>query len=117
MGKTVTLSVAFTPGSVSLSSWGLTPEGYKWGATNKDTQSDNPAGFSTSFGEKKQLLLSDKIRGYFMVPENDVWNYAFMGASFGGVEKRPIYVKVDVPKSFYDGAMRPVHFSSFGELE
>ncbi|ETN37574.1 pre-mRNA-splicing factor spp42 [Cyphellophora europaea CBS 101466] len=115
--KTVTLSVAFTPGSVSLSSWGLTPEGYKWGATNKDTQSDNPAGFSTSFGEKKQLLLSDKIRGYFMVPENDVWNYAFMGASFGGVEKRPIYVKVDVPKGFYDGAMRPVHFSSFGELE
>ncbi|KPI37562.1 Pre-mRNA-processing-splicing factor 8 [Cyphellophora attinorum] len=115
--KTITLSVAFTPGSVSLSSWALTPEGYKWGATNKDTQSDNPAGFSTSFGTKTQLLLSDKIRGYFMTPENDVWNYAFMGASWGGVEKRGVFVKVDVPKGYYDGVMRPVHFSSFGELE
>ena len=115
--KTVSLTVSFTPGSVSLSSWSLTPEGYAWGATNKDIQSDNPAGFSTAFGTKSQLLLSDKIRGYFLVPETDVWNYSFMGASFGSVEKRPIYVKIDTPKRFYDEIHRPVHFSSFGELE
>jgi len=116
--KTVTLAVSFTPGSVSLSSWNLTPAGYEWGAQNRDTQSDNPSGFSTSFGEKSQLLLSDKIRGYFLVPENDVWNYSFMGASFSGrVEKGGMYVKVDQPKRFYEGLHRPVHFASFNELE
>ncbi|KAK5261049.1 pre-mRNA-splicing factor 8, partial [Exophiala xenobiotica] len=64
--KTITLTVSFTPGSVSLSSWSLTPAGYTWGAANKDTQSDNPSGFSTTFGVKTQLLLSDKIKGYFL---------------------------------------------------
>ncbi|KAL8985991.1 MAG: hypothetical protein Q9177_004280, partial [Variospora cf. flavescens] len=76
--KTVTMTVAFTPGSVSLAAWGLTPQGYKWGADNKDLSSEHPQGFSTSgMGEKRQLLLSDKIRGSFLVPEagGGVWNY------------------------------------------
>ncbi len=97
--KTVTMTVSFTPGSVSLAAWGLTPAGYKWGAENKDSASDQPQGFSTTaFGEKCQLLLSDKIRGYFLVPEQGgLWNYSFMGSSFAGVEKRPVWVKIDTP--------------------
>ncbi|KAL8638112.1 MAG: hypothetical protein Q9228_004696, partial [Teloschistes exilis] len=56
--KTITMTVAFTPGSVSLAAWALTPSGYKWGTENKDLSSDHPAGFSTSgLGEKCQLLL------------------------------------------------------------
>jgi pre-mRNA-processing factor 8 len=115
--KTITLTVSFTPGSVSLSSFSLTPEGYKWGATNKDTQSDSPAGFTTAFGVKTQLLLSDKIRGYFLVPESGIWNYHFMGPSFASVEKRAVWLKVDQPKRFYDELHRREHFGSWGELE
>lgn len=115
--KTVTMTVSFTPGSVSLAAWGLTPQGYKWGAENKDTTSDQPQGFSTSMGEKCQLLLSDRLRGYFLVPDDNVWNYSFMGSSFGGVEKRPIYVKMDTPLRFYDDQHRPLHFQNFAELE
>ncbi|OJD27466.1 pre-mRNA-processing-splicing factor 8 [Blastomyces percursus] len=115
--KTVTMTVSFTPGSVSLSAWALTPQGYKWGAENKDTSSDQPQGFSTSMGEKCQLLLSDKIRGYFLVPENNVWNYSFMGSSFSSMEKRPVYVKIDTPLRFYDDQHRPLHFQNFSELE
>ncbi|KAK2757045.1 pre-mRNA-splicing factor 8 [Arachnomyces sp. PD_36] len=115
--KTVTMTVSFTPGSVSLAAWSLTPQGYKWGAENKDTSSDQPQGFSTNMGEKSQLLLSDKIRGYFLVPESNIWNYSFMGSSFGSVEKRPIYVKIDTPLRFYDDQHRPLHFQSFAELE
>ena len=95
--KTVTMTVSFTPGSVSLAAWALTPNGYKWGAENKDTGSDQPQGFSTGMGEKCQLLLSDKIRGYFLVPEGGLWNYSFMGSSFGNVEKKPVFVKIDTP--------------------
>ncbi|KAL1798934.1 hypothetical protein ACET3X_002971 [Alternaria dauci] len=115
--KTVSMTVSFTPGSVSLAAWALTPNGYKWGAENKDTMSDNPTGFSTSFGEKCQLLLSDKIRGYFLVPDNGIWNYSFMGSAFGTVEKKPVHVRLDTPVRFYDPVHRPLHFHNFAELE
>ncbi|RMZ73013.1 pre-mrna-processing-splicing factor 8 [Pyrenophora seminiperda CCB06] len=115
--KTVSMTVSFTPGSVSLAAWALTPNGYKWGVENKDTMSDNPTGFSTSFGEKCQLLLSDKIRGYFLVPDNGIWNYSFMGSTFGTVEKKPVHVRLDTPVRFYDAVHRPLHFHNFAELE
>jgi pre-mRNA-processing factor 8 len=115
--KTVSMTVSFTPGSVSLAAWALTPNGYKWGADNKDTMSDNPSGFSTSFGEKCQLLLSDKIRGYFLVPDNGVWNYSFMGSAFSALDKKPVHVRLDTPVRFYDSIHRPVHFHNFAELE
>jgi len=115
--KTVSMTVSFTPGSVSLAAWALTPNGYKWGVDNKDTMSDHPVGFSTSFGEKCQLLLSDKIRGYFLVPDNGVWNYSFMGSAFGNVEKKAVRVRLDTPARFYDSVHRPLHFSNFAELE
>ncbi|KZL67418.1 pre-mrna-splicing factor spp42 [Colletotrichum incanum] len=115
--NTVTVNVAFTPGSVSLSAWGLTPQGYKWGAENKDTQSDQPQGFTTSMGEKRKLLLSPRFRGFFLVPENNMWNYNFMGSAFAGMEKKSIHVKLDTPLPFYSDQHRPVHFHSFAELE
>jgi pre-mRNA-processing factor 8 len=115
--KTVSMTVSFTPGSVSLASWALTPQGYKWGAENKDMGSEQPQGFSTSMGEKCQLLLSDKIRGYFLVPETNTWNYSFMGSAFGSIEKKPVHVKIDTPMPFYNDQHRPLHFQNFAELE
>ncbi|KAK0716453.1 NUC071 domain-containing protein [Apiosordaria backusii] len=114
---TLTVAVSFTPGSVSLSAWALTPQGYKWGAENKDVGSDQPQGFTTTMGEKRQLLLSEKFRGFFLVPESGKWNYSFMGSAFGGLEKRPVHVKLDTPAPFYSDQHRPIHFSSFNELE
>ncbi|KAG9516112.1 pre-mRNA-processing-splicing factor 8, partial [Aureobasidium melanogenum] len=117
--KTVTMTVSFTPGSVSLSAWSLTPSGYTWGAENKDMSSDQPSGFNpgAGFGEKSQLLLSDRIRGMFFVPDDERWNWSFMGSGFGDKEKGRIYVDVGVPKRFYDDVHRPVHFQNFAELE
>ncbi|KAK0646711.1 pre-mRNA processing splicing factor 8 [Cercophora newfieldiana] len=115
--NTLTVAVSFTPGSVSLSAWALTPQGYKWGAENKDVGSDQPQGFTTTMGEKRQLLLSDKFRGFFLVPDSGKWNYSFMGSAFGGLEKKAVHVKLDTPMPFYSDQHRPIHFSSFNELE
>ena len=115
--NTMTVSVSFTPGSVSLSAWGLTPQGYKWGAENKDLNSDQPQGFTTTMGEKRKLLLSPRFRGFFLVPEDGRWNYSFMGSAFAGMEKKPVHVKLDTPLPFYSDHHRPVHFHSFAELE
>jgi pre-mRNA-processing factor 8 len=118
--NTITVAVSFTPGSASLSAWGLTPAGYKWGADNKDTMSDQPQGFSTSMGTKRKLLLSPRFRGFFLVPDGDGagrWNYSFMGDVFGGLEKKAVHVRLDTPMAFYADQHRPVHFYSFAELE
>lgn len=115
--NTVTVSVSFTPGSVSLSAWGLTPQGYKWGAENRDLQSDQPHGFTTTMGEKRKLLLSPRFRGFFLVPDDGRWNYSFMGSAFAGMDKKPVPVKLDTPMPFYSDQHRPVHFQSFAEFE
>ncbi|RCI10721.1 hypothetical protein L249_5301 [Ophiocordyceps polyrhachis-furcata BCC 54312] len=115
--NTVTVSVSFTPGSVSLSAWGLTPQGYKWGAENTDLQSDQPQGFTTTMGEKRKLLLSPRFRGFFLVPDDGRWNYSFMGSAFAGMEKKAVHVKLDTPVPFYSEQHRPVHFQSFAEME
>ncbi|KAK3301644.1 NUC071 domain-containing protein [Chaetomium strumarium] len=115
--NTLTVAVSFTPGSVSLSAWALTPQGMKWGVENKDLGSDQPQGFTTAMGERRQLLLSDKFKGFFLVPDTGKWNYSFMGSAFGGLEKKPIHVKLDTPMPFYSDQHRPIHFTSFNELE
>ncbi|KAH7038072.1 LOW QUALITY PROTEIN: uncharacterized protein B0I36DRAFT_315435, partial [Microdochium trichocladiopsis] len=115
--ESITVDVAFTPGSVSLSAWALTPNGYRWGAENKDTGSDQPQGFTTSMGIKRKLLLSPRYKGFFLVPENGKWNYSFMGSSFAGIEKKPLHVKLDTPLPFYSDQHRPLHFQNFAELE
>ncbi|KAH6647243.1 NUC071 domain-containing protein [Truncatella angustata] len=115
--SSITVDVFFTPGSVSLSAWSLTPDGFSWGAENKDLGSDQPQGFSTSMGVKKQLLLSPKYKGFFLVPENGKWNYSFMGAGFDALLKKKVDVKLDTPIGFYADVHRPLHFQNFAELE
>lgn len=111
----ITLQVAFTPGSLTLSAFALNPEGVEWGAHNKDLQSLQPEGYSAGYGEKCQLLLSDRIRGFFVVPETDLWNYGFIGAGWNPHTK--FDMKLDTPLSFYHELHRPIHFTSFNQME
>ncbi|ANB13963.1 U4/U6-U5 snRNP complex component PRP8 [Sugiyamaella lignohabitans] len=111
----ITMTVSFTPGSVTLSAFSLKPEGYEWGSRNRDIAAINPLGYSTKFGEKCQLLLSDRINGYFLVPEDSVWNYAFMGAAWSA--NAAYELKIDVPLPYYHELHRPIHFTSFNDLE
>ncbi|CAG8638419.1 9814_t:CDS:10 [Rhizophagus irregularis] len=96
--KTISMTVSFTPGSCSLTAYKLTPAGFEWARNNKDT-SVNPPGYLPTFAEKVQMLLSDRFMGFFMVPENDIWNYSFMGPSHSANMKYTL--KLDVPKEFY----------------
>ncbi|EMC99892.1 hypothetical protein BAUCODRAFT_63676 [Baudoinia panamericana UAMH 10762] len=117
--KTVTMTVNFTPGSVSLSAWSLTPAGYEWGANNKDLSSEQPAGFAPSagFAEKSQLLLSDRVKGFYLVPEDERWNWSFLGSGFAERERGKMYVGIGIPRMFYDSIHRTLHFADFGALE
>jgi len=41
--KTIAITCSFTPGSVSLTAYKLTPTGYEWGRSNTD-RGNNPKG-------------------------------------------------------------------------
>jgi pre-mRNA-processing factor 8 len=49
-----------------LTAYKLTPSGYEWGRSNKDTGS-NPHGYLPTHYEKVQMLLSDRFLGFYMV--------------------------------------------------
>jgi pre-mRNA-processing factor 8 len=112
--ETVVMTVAFTPGSCSLTAYKLTAAGWEWGRENKD-MSNSPAGYLPSHYEKVQMLLSDRFMGFFMVPEETVWNYNFMGSNHSPQMRYTL--RMDVPKEFYHESHRSSHFLNFAEME
>lgn len=109
------MTVSFTPGSVTLAAYSMNEAAYKWGNQNKDMISPTPAGFSPDFSLKKQLILSDKIMGAFLVPDDKIWNYSFLGPVW---DAHALFnLEMDVPYPFYHECHRPLHFQQFGDIE
>lgn len=112
--KAAIITCSFTPGSCSLTAYKLTPAGFEWGRANRDAGA-NPQGYSPVHYEKVQMLLSDRFLGFFMVPENDVWNYNFQGVQ---MSKNMRYgLKLANPVPFYDEIHRPYHFLNFTTMD
>ncbi|KAL4464690.1 hypothetical protein ABPG74_011251 [Tetrahymena malaccensis] len=107
----ITLTVSFTPGSCSLTGYKLTKAGYEWGKKNKDLQATQ--GFTNTHYEKVQLFLSDKIRGFFMVPDNHIWNYQIIG--LGVVQNASYALTLSNPKDFYHEIHRVRDFIKFNK--
>lgn len=112
--RCVVITCSFTPGSCSLTGYKLTPGGYEWGRSNKDT-SANPQGYSPGHYEKVQLLLSDRFMGFYMVPDVGSWNYNFMGVKHSTAMKYGL--RLANPREFYHEVHRPTHFNEFATLE
>ena len=108
--KCVVVTASFTPGSVSVTAYKLTPGGFEWGRSNKDGGM-NPQGYLPTHYEKVQMLLSDRFLGFFMVPDTGSWNYSFSGVKHSADMK--FGLKLGVPHEFYAEEHRPEHFSSF----
>ncbi|AOA63379.1 U4/U6-U5 snRNP complex splicing factor [Komagataella phaffii CBS 7435] len=115
LDSTVTLVAAFTPGSISLSAYSLTSEGLDWGLKNQDTVSINPQGYMPQFGEKSSVLLTDRIKGFFLVPSTNLWNFAFNGNAW--TSSMEYTLKLDTPLPFYHELHRPIHFIEFTNIE
>ncbi|CAJ1381669.1 unnamed protein product [Effrenium voratum] len=112
--QTIIITCSFTPGSCSLTAYRITPQGFQWGKSNKDT-GPNPAGFLPTHAEKVQMLLSDIFLGFFMVPDNGIWNFNFMGQKHNPTMKYSLCV--ENPREYYHECHRPAHFLNFTQQE
>jgi pre-mRNA-processing factor 8 len=106
--QSICITCAFTPGSVSLTSWELTVAGFEWGRKNTDVTGAH-TGYNPNMANRVQLLLSDRILGMTMVPEGGVWNYG-IGLTQSWTEKIPYTMTLDKPESFWAACHRPVSF-------
>ena len=104
----VVVSVSLTPGSCTLAAFNLTQAGVEWGRAAKDT-----ADYSSNYFSRIQLLLTDKFLGFFMVPENGVWNCNFTGIGHSTHMKYGLVI--DNPKDFFHEVHRPSHFLQFAK--
>ena len=103
---------SFTPGSVSITAYKITSQGFQWA---KGAQTEKPdQGYRSEFAEKVQLLLTETFLGFFMVPEDGIWNYHFMGHKHDA--KKQYKLALENPKEFYDEAHRAQHFIQFTEI-
>jgi pre-mRNA-processing factor 8 len=114
--KSVVVTASFTPGSVTLTAYKLTPSGFEWGRKNFDRGEDRAfSGYSPSFYARVPLLLSDRFMGFFMVPDVGSWNYNFQGVKLSTTFKYG--VKLGAPREYYHECHRPSHFQHFAEME
>ena len=112
--KTVVVTCSFTPGSCSLTAYKLTPQGFEWGRQNRDSGA-TAQGYLPTFYERVQMLLSDRFKGFFLVPDDDIWNFNFMGVKHSaGMDYG---LKLGIPFDFYNEMHRPSHFLTFTNMD
>lgn len=111
--RCVVLTASFTPGSVSLSAYRLTPSGLEWGKQQRGDERNVAAlqGYAPTMYERVPLLLSDRFVGSYLVPDNDVWNMNMQGVKHS--VSIQYGMKLGQPRPFYDASFRPTHFLSF----
>ena len=114
----IIITTSFTQGSCSLTSYRVTEAGLDWGKKSRNVAGGvaNAEQYSSSCFEKVQMLLSDRFKGFFMVPRDGLgWNYNFQGVKHNvGMEYS---LKMDIPEPFYAECHRPQHFLNFVQME
>jgi pre-mRNA-processing factor 8 len=113
--KAVVITVAFPPGTCSVTAYRITPPGFEWGKNNRDFNATSLEGYSNDYFEKAQIWLSEVFLGFFMVPDDLIWNYNFIGLRADQTAK--INYVLAVPRDFYHEAHRTSHFLNFNKIE
>lgn len=57
------------------------------------------------------MLLSERFLGFFMVPDNNIWNYNFVGLGLNANMKYSLVLAN--PKEYYNENHRASHFIKF----
>jgi len=114
----IILTTSFTQGSCSLTAYHVTEQGIEWGKKSRNIAGGvaNAQDYSSNCFEKVQMLLSDRFKGFFMVPRDGLgWNYNFQGVKHS--VSMNYSLKMDSPEVFYAECHRPQHFLSFVQME
>jgi pre-mRNA-processing factor 8 len=114
----IVITTSFTQGSCSLTAYRVTESGLEWGKKSKNVTGGvaNAGDYTSDCFEKVQMLLSDRFKGFFMIPDGGLgWNYNFQGVKHNvGMD---FNLRMDNPQPFYAECHRPQHFLTFVQME
>jgi hypothetical protein len=111
----ITIVATLDSGSINVAAFQINETGLDWGLNCADPLL-NPANFDETLYRRAELLLSDRIVGFYLVPgPSGIWNYNFMGTKHSSIMKYQLIPAV--PRLFYDQMHRPIHFTKFTQLE
>lgn len=115
--KASIISVAINSGNVTITSNRVTENGINWGLKYAKYigQADRLIHYSDDYRIKTPLILTEKFKGFTVVPDTDIWNYSFISNSWDTDEMYQL--KVDQPLGFFNELHRPIHFDAFRSLE
>ncbi|KAK1441956.1 pre-mRNA splicing factor prp8 [Babesia gibsoni] len=99
----VLCTCTFVRGTCAFLAYTLSPEALISKDTSNTSAMLNPV----------QVLVSDRYKGFFLVPGDGAWNYNFMGAKHS--LHMQYQLQVEVPRPFYDPIHRPLHFIQFAQ--
>ena len=100
------------PTQCRVRGFACTDDGIQWALDHRDDAEHEPQPLAASLTRPCTLLVSDRVNGFFLVPSQGSWNYAFRGLQW----QDAYYAKVDVPNEFFHAAHRPAHVASFSKL-
>ena len=111
------ISISYTPGSITLTANNATDRGAEWASKNVANLANSIAAedYHPAYRKKAPLVLTDRFKGFFLVPEMDIWNYSFISNAWN--EDIEFGLKLDDPLPFYHELHRPVHFDAFNTIE
>ena len=69
--------------------------------------------YSNKFYQRCPIWLSSTFSGFFLVPDNQIWNYNFIGIKLENIPVESIGFSPEIPKSFYNQVHRISHFVNF----
>lgn len=107
----VDMILSFTEGSMTLAAYQLRDAGYRWGSENQTNVGPVYRGYDATFSETVHVILSDRFRGFSLVPEYGNWNFNFRGVK--PAEGETYRVELGNPKEFYHESFRPDHILSW----
>jgi pre-mRNA-processing factor 8 len=126
--ESVVITCSFTLASVTLAAFQVNDKGVAWArgegagalagalaAASIGDDGPEVRGFRPEFSDKAQLVLTDRIQGFFLVPGDGLWNTFFRGVSFA--PDVDYSLKIDIPREFFHQSHRPVHFLHFAGIE
>ena len=116
LGDFAVVTVSFPPGVCSLTAYGVTQQGLDWGKDNmgRDVSDESiQQTYSNKFYQRCPIWLSSTFSGFFLVPDNQIWNYNFIGIKLENIPVESIGFSPEIPKSFYNQVHRISHFVNF----
>ncbi|EDR30125.1 pre-mRNA-processing-splicing factor, putative [Entamoeba dispar SAW760] len=102
------ICIGIGEGAIGIEGYSFNEIGKEFGKQNSDSLITLQNNCTEELGIKQPIIVSEKINGFFLIPEKGSWNYSLSTSKF--TVNIEYTLKVGIPLEFYNEAHRITHF-------